>query len=196
MTRFRMLMVAAAAVISFAVAANSASAETATLNPGGRFSAVSSGQVRLTAGLVSTQCDVTLNGSLATSASTAAGTSIGSITSGTAAPCTVGSVTVNTGAPWGLSIVRWLGTSPSYTGVLTTLTGVSFTVVVAGMTCPYSGAIGVLAPIAGGTITRLTMLSNSLPRVTPSSPLCPATASLATPQTFTLSPAQGITIAP
>lgn len=192
MNTFRRLMVTVFFAM-IALPASVASAETLTFNPAGTLSMTSIGQVRFSAGIISTQCNVTITGSLASPVSTAPGTSIGTFTSGRATPCTVGTVTLNFGTPWTLRIVRMLGTSPSYTGLLTALVGVSYTVAVAGQTCTYGGTIGLLLPIISSTISTLSMLTNSLPRTSGSS-LCPSTNTIPTPQSFTLSPAQAVTI--
>ncbi len=119
MSKLRLLLAAVTAIVAFATYATPASADTAEIDPGGRMDLVSVGRITFGIG-VTVACNLTLSGSLATSANVWIGAIIGSVTATRFANCSGGSISSMNDLPWpirlneiwpyfGLNDILWLG---------------------------------------------------------------------------------------
>jgi len=103
MSKLKLLFAATVALVAFAALTSSAGAFSARVAAGGNISSPSLG--RITFGSSPTiQCNLTLNGSLRTSASIAVNETLGSITEVRIASCTGGSVERVLSLPWPLTV--------------------------------------------------------------------------------------------
>lgn len=168
----KLLLVALVAMAAFA-----STASAVTVSPGGGITATSLGKLTLRSTLATTQCDVSLIGSLVTSG--VVGGDVGAVTSTSITNC-LGGITVadliRSLGVWRFTLSATLGNP--VTGALLTINRVAFAL--SSPACLYTGNVGFLYA-EGGLIS---LLANSL------SGAC-GIASLA--GSFRLSPAQNIT---
>jgi hypothetical protein len=112
MSKVKLLFAAAIAIVAFAAVASSASAYRAAVSRAGAISSVSLGKITFGSG-PEVECNLTLNGTLASSVELTAGTSMGAINEVRWANCTGGTVGGVLGLPWNLSVDSIGGTLPN-----------------------------------------------------------------------------------
>lgn len=130
----KMLLVALVALAAFA-----STASAYTVSPGGAITATSNGKLTLRSTLATTQCDVRLIGSIATSG--VAGSTIGAITSTSITSCLGGiGVTdlISTRGTWPLRLNSVSGTPVN--AALVTISNVAFAL--SSPPCLYTGSVG------------------------------------------------------
>jgi len=171
------LFVGLAALMAMAFAVSTASA--VTVAPGGNITATSLGTLGLQSDIVTLNCNVTLNGSIATSGTV--GSRVGSISGGSATGCESGfTVDLLLGTAWPLRLISTAG-SP-ITSALMNIENVGFQVNFLGSpVCLFAGTVG-FNYTEGGLIV---VLANTLTGDCGSG-------SLRTGSQFRLSPAQNI----
>lgn len=169
---------AAAALVGFSAAANAYS-----LSPGGSATATSDAALTFSGPLgITTSCDLQLDTTLDTSGNV--GDIIGSVDSSILDNCTSRTATLL--FPWDIKLVS---VASGLSSALVELQGVGFSVTLLGVTCLYSGNVGIsIDQFDGDGVNVITVLSNSL---TGSGGICGA-GSLNAGQTFSLSPEQTI----
>jgi hypothetical protein len=146
MRKLKLLFTAAIALVAFAALSTSAGAATAEIDPAGAIASESNG--RLTFGSSPTiQCNVTLNGTLASSVELSVGRRLGEVTEVRIRECAGGSVSAILSPPWEMTISAILGTAPdNLTGLLFAIDGAAFNLSVFGgfVNCLYIGDAGAL----------------------------------------------------
>jgi hypothetical protein len=158
MSKSKLFLLAALALVALTAAAGSATAASFTISPGGAASAVSNGKVTFTAGETTIACNLTLSLELNRTAITkTAGNSVGSVTRVTWANCEGGEVAAVLNVPWAVTYQSISGTLPE--GVTATglqVTNAQFQLSVFGgfANCLYAGnqpaSLG-LSRISGAT---------------------------------------------
>jgi hypothetical protein len=202
MSKIKLLLTAAVAMVAMAFAVSNASAYDVSVSPAGGITADSSSLTFSDAGgLINIVCPVTLDGTLDSGPITiAAGNPFGTIDGVTIGACRGGSAVALIGDPWPLQINRVLGTLPNAaTGLLFDVVGASFelTVSIFGIPvrCLYSGTAGALMGATGSnpytTSGTISVLGNTVPKAGGSS-VCPSSGRLN--GTFNLDPQQTLTI--
>lgn len=171
---------AVAALVGFSAAANAYS-----LAPGGSGTAVSDAALTFSGPLgITTSCDLELDTTLATSGNV--GDVIGTVDAGRLANC-VNRTSVLLPS-WNIRLVSVTGSPIS--SALVNLEGVGFAVTLLGVTCLYSGTVGIsIDQHNGDGYNTITVLSNRL--ASSSGGIC-GSGSLNAGQTFSLSPEQRI----
>jgi hypothetical protein len=162
-----------------------------TISPAGEVSATSSGALSFTAGGVTVRCNATLTGSFDDGVMLIERDPFGAITASTWSGCSGGEL-AGSGHPWTTGYRSFLGTVPSFTGLLFNLLEATLRATVAGLRCVYRGDVGALVTLTGSGPSRtgsITLLGNEI--ALREGALCPATGRLT--GTLALSPTQELT---
>jgi hypothetical protein len=189
MHRIKLLLLAVVAIA--AVTASSASATTISTSPGGAYSSASLGRVTFTGGSITIRCNLTLSGTLATSAAATAGTKIGDMSAVETASCEGGRVRSINNLPYELRFNRLTATGLEFEVASTNFT-LSVTIFGIVVDCTYGGNVPALVEIINSRTGLIRILTNSLSKTAGSSS-CPTTGSMS--GTFGLEPQQTITLA-
>lgn len=180
MRHVKLVLIAVVAALVAAFAVGTASANTITAEPSGGIAATSLGNLRLTGrgGLINitTECPVTLNGSINRTINNAARGAVGSVTEGRVGRCSTGEARalVESRSAWELELAeatRLEGT-PKLAKINTLRA--AFQITVAGVSCLYRGTVPTSLEGEGEpVVTRLLrVLANSVSRSSGSA-LCP-----------------------
>jgi hypothetical protein len=188
MHRIKLLLLAIVAMA--AITAGTANATTIRASPGGAYTSVSLGRVTFTGGVITIRCNLTLRGTLATSATASAGTRIGDMSRVEVAGCEGGTVRSINNLPYSLTFERLTETGLEFRVNRANFT-LSVTIFGIVVDCTYEGNVPALVEIISGRTGLIRILTNSLSK-TAGSGSCPASGSMT--GTFGLSPQQTITL--
>jgi hypothetical protein len=189
-TRSRMLLALCASAVTLAAGATGAAA---TVNRylvwPQRFTATSSGATTFSEGGISVSCNLTLEGSFASSIGATSGETAGSITRATGSGCTGAERAAVTflSLPWSLVYRSFSGTQPEgMTAWLMAIRGFSGNVSTSLGSCLYRGDVGLRLPLTRSNpyeVGTFTTLANSLSLV--SGFFCESTGSMSGSYTHT-----------
>lgn len=194
--RTRLLM--CIVVMLGALAAGTATAATINVSPSGNTTSASLGKITFTNSnsTLGIRCNMTLGGSLASSASASAGTRIGAISRVEVVSCEGGTPRSINNLPYELTFLRLLTSGEALTGIEYNINRMSLSIAVTVfgivLNCTYEGTVPVLLRVNAGLSELATMLSNVFSKTAESAGSCGATGSMS--GSFGLSPQQRITL--
>jgi hypothetical protein len=194
---FKRLLIGVVAVAVIAAMAVSAGAATIRISPGGSITATSLGQVTFAGSSINLRCNLTLRGTLATSASASVGTRIGDISRIEVLRCEGGTIRSINRLPYEHTFNGLVELAERSAGIATIWSGTNFTlsVTILGIVvdCTYSGNILPLIHLAGGR-TELVGIAAHLVKTAESGSSCPRDLTAVT-GTFELRPQQTVILA-
>ncbi len=201
--RLKFLMAMVAALVLALAMSTTAAALTMTPTPGEAIEAVSQGEVSFTGGLFTIRCPVTLNGTLARSATMASGNQFGAVTEVRIGRCSGGVAERVLLLPWRLKFETFLPTAftrENLRGFLFLIERVGFELALFGeaIRCLYEGnaaGLVVLTPLEGVgryTVGAVQALSEKRLPLSSGGELCPSFGTFAA--TFNVRPTQTVTI--
>lgn len=140
--QLRLSVAAAFAALALVLAVGAAGAAEATIAPAGSIESSSNGQVTFGDGIMAFDCNLTLNGSLASGpVALTRGTTLGAITEVRLGVCDAGDVDGILSLPWDIELTALLGTAPNeLTGFSVTVSPLSLLLSgLFGLSCLWSG---------------------------------------------------------
>lgn len=197
----KLVLMAALALVAVFAIAGTAAAYDAEISPGGEISA-SGSNVTFSSGRIAIVCDLTLDGSLATSVSNVEEDSnqdLGEVTEVSWASCEGGEVRAVLGLEWNISFDGANGTLPNEVSSIDfSIDDAEFQLAVFGgfINCLYSGNAVVEMDVnptrTAGVYTSSTISTTGSTYGLVSGSLCPSTGSMT--GAFSMSPTQTITV--
>ena len=204
MSKLKLLFATTVALVAFAALTSSAGAFRAEIRNGGSISAVSLGKITFGNG-PTIQCSLTLNGTLATSATISAGSRMGAISEVAISACSGGEIEEVLNTPWNITIKSIpSGLPDSVTSLSLNFRGLAFLInpFFGIPNCLYAEeGTRVLGGILGLTDTGTNTYTSGLIRLDETIQIRWFTGSVGCPSegsfrgTFRLNPTQSITIA-